>query len=190
MRATLFAIAAAAVLSLIAAGCIGATIPEECASYVQGDAQDQCTFEQAVLLQSPSHCYSISSMALRETCLSDSNNPEAARILADRLASGLPPMEEAPSEDGNATISAPEVPEQPPSDSIELCMQEQKLSRDACIRATAISNGDISLCQKISAGEYRESCIANIALSKKKLTDCAVLENPTDKQLCLSYSSG
>lgn len=189
MRAAWFAITAAVILSLLAAGCVGASMPEECASYVQGARQDECTFEQAVLLQSPSYCYSISDMALRETCLSDSNNPDAAMVLADRIASGLPPME-VPIEDENTSLSQPNVPDLPPSDSIELCMQSQKLSRDSCTRAAAIESGNIALCQKISAGEYRESCIANIALSRKKLTDCTLLENPTDKQLCLSYSSG
>ncbi|GEM_PF-1008766 len=177
-----------ALLALVfISGCLGQAAPQECSSFVGEAQRGVCTYEKAVLAQAPSLCYSIADMKLRETCLLDANNPDAAARLADRIASGLPPIE--PELEAQSP-ALPQVPSKPPSDEIEVCMESQKLSRDACTRAVAIEFKDLTLCEKISAGEYRESCIANIAISKKKLADCSALGNPTDRQLCTSYSTG
>jgi hypothetical protein len=180
-------LAIAALLALFSlAGCTNPALPAECRAFVKTGLQEQCGYEAAVLAQSPSDCYAISNLTLREACLTDSNNPDAmASVEEKRAARNLVP--DNPVETGG---NAPELPQKAPANAVDVCMETQKLSSDACTRAVAIKTGDITMCEQISAGEYRESCIANIAITRKKMADCNLLTNPTDKQLCASYSGG
>jgi hypothetical protein len=179
--------AAIAVLSLLLlSGCIGTSRPENCSTYLNAQLQDQCVSDEAVLAQSPSICYYISNITLRESCLIDSNSEDARAA----LESGRTPGEVyVPPQDIVAVPSKPST-NNSATDAVQMCMETKKLSQEACMRSLAIAAKNMSMCQDILSGEYRESCIANIAIARKKVSDCAILVRDSDRLLCRSYTGG
>lgn len=181
-RAVAFILLAASLLML--SGCLGSPGLGACASFVKPADQDSCVYYNAVIDQIPARCYGVSNMSLRETCLIDSNDPIAQRNLQDMQA------QLAGESDVTVSQNAQQAPPSPsaPADPVSMCMEEQKVSREACMRAVAIEKGDLSLCNKIQDGEYRQNCVSNIAVTAGHLADCGILERQSDKDICIKYS--
>ncbi len=179
----MLALAFAAFLFL--SGCTGSTGYQTCASHTSQSERDFCFYQSAVLRQQPDSCYYITDLGGRETCLEDSNNPDAQARLQTELEGGTQLAYEA-------TAASPASPPQPvpgrPEDPISKCMSIRKLSRDGCVRALAIENNDLESCATIAAGDYRASCISNIALNLKTKAQCSKLQRDSDRQICQYYS--
>lgn len=177
-------ILAAAALAMLFSGCIGSPGLGACSSLVNSADQDTCVNYNAVIDQVPTRCYEVRNMTLREQCLKDSNDPAAAQRLIDQAAQEE--MARAAAQQNLAFVPAP-VPE---ADPVAVCVETQKISREGCMRAVAIETGNMSKCAEILAGDYRASCISNIALTYRNLADCNVLKNEADTEICRKYVQG
>lgn len=58
-------------------------------------------------------------------------------------------------------------------------------AKDKCYAGVAIKNGDANMCKKIVAVVYNTSCYIQIAKNKNDSQICNLINNSSDKELCL-----
>lgn len=191
----------AATLSL--SGCLGTSVDTSQCSKFTDSQKDDCIYFLAVWSLSPETCYQVKSEAIRESCLSDSNDPDKSKSLQDRwYASGAstgstktttptPVINSA----NNTTISKPVAPppvsEAAADSKIAKCISTNpKMTSDSCARQLAIDGRDLNYCVKISAPDMRQSCIVAVATNLKDIAACEIFKSSADKQFCVYYSRG
>ncbi len=180
---------------LLLAGCIQPAQADRCKSFASPAEHNSCLRYFAVWDQEPYLCYSIPDTALRASCLEDSTNPIESQKLKDAQTNGLtptapgsapaPPSAPAPGANGSAPSANSSAEAR-----IAQCMAATAGSSDACTRQVGIDTLNMTLCGTISAGDFRASCISNVALTAKKPALCNQLIRTADKQICTYYSSG
>jgi hypothetical protein len=182
---------------LLISGCLAPSHANRC-DPVSGADRDGCLRETATWYQEPETCYGIGDTTIREACLRDSVNPEAAqRLIETRQALGRSSLT-TPTPSSSSNKSAPPAPAPKPSpppspgttqSQIADCMTANKMSQDACTQEVAISKRDLLLCGSIAASDIHTHCIFAIASASKDPASCSVLSGD-DRQLCAYYAKG
>lgn len=183
----ILAVALFAAISMLS-GCLSTPDYETCSQYVSASDREYCFYHAAVLNQQPDNCYYIPNMTARETCLEEANDANAQARLQDSSYNRQQYVSDAQPQQTPAQPQG-EAPQVPPSgDPVSLCMNAKQLSKDACIRQVAIERNDLLMCGTVSAGDFRASCISNIALNLKTKAPCDKLTRDSDRQICYYYA--
>ncbi|MDE1797853.1 MAG: hypothetical protein KGH63_00415 [Candidatus Micrarchaeota archaeon] len=185
---------------LLLFGCITPPEASRCSGFASASDHNGCLNYYAVWNQEPYLCYSISDSDLRGACLEAANDPVEQQKLQSAQANGIPATTPAaatptpsPVPSGGLGANATAPANYPPGSmdaQIAQCMAATASTHDACARQIAIGTLNMTLCGSIEAGDYRASCISNVALTAKKQSLCDVLNRTADKQICTYYSSG
>jgi len=185
-------------------GCLGAGVDTAQCNKFSGSQKDDCINFLAVWSLSPETCYQIQSMALRETCLVDSNTPDTSQMLQDRWYAsgqgfGSASVKTTPAASATEAVnSTPVQPVAPPvvaaasaDEQIAKCVASNpKYVPDTCARQLAIDNLDLNYCVLVTSPDLRQSCIVAVATNLKNMAACDVFKASADKQFCVYYSRG
>ncbi len=187
-------------LGLLGAGCLQPASVDRC---IGNPDRTGCLTFYATWYQEPETCYSIESLAARQTCLEAATDPlAAARLQQSYAAYGRAPPSTrpapakpaaGPNASDNATPAAPLGPITPPpsGDLISKCVAaSSSMTPDACAKQLAIQGRDLSFCVQIVSPDLRSSCILAVATNLKDPTACSQFNITSDRQFCLYYSRG
>lgn len=192
----------AAMMSL--SGCLGTSVDTSQCSKFTGAQKDDCIYFLAVWSLSPETCYQIQSMSTRESCLTDSNNPDASQQLQDRwYASGSStsvvsksttpstPSKSVNNSSASQPVAPPPVTEAQADSKIAKCVASTpKSTADSCAKKLAVDGLDLNYCVKIISPDLRQSCIVSVATNLKDMAACDIFKSSADKQFCVYYSRG
>lgn len=185
---TRLVIAIGFLFALVLSGCVQQSKASRCDDMVNVAQKDECVEYMAVWYQDPYLCYEVQDYKKRESCLNRAITPRESRILQAQREferSRIETVVEGTKVDTKIIDVAPQTDER-----VKQCMQEERLSIDACTHKIAIESSDILMCEKIGSDSYKRPCISNIAIVKKNQEDCNLLARADDRQLCVFYASG
>jgi len=171
-------------------GCIQPQQAERCTGFY-GDEKDKCLKETAIWYQQPYLCYSVKSLKEREACLEDSTTPQAAQKLKDETLYGKvnKPLADSLKEQSGGSAAKAEVPVST-EEKIVQCAKNEGMTQEACKRMVAIETLNITLCAELVDGNYRSSCIMQVANTNKDPKMCEQLARTDDRNTCKHFSSG